>query len=40
LREGRKAPASALIDMPRNLGGSFGISLANTEVARRSQFHH
>jgi len=32
--------ASALINMARNLGGSFGISLANTEVARRSQFHH
>jgi DHA2 family multidrug resistance protein len=26
--------------MARNLGGSFGISLANTVVARRSQFHH
>ena len=32
--------ASALINMARNLGGSIGISLANTEVARRSQFHH
>ena len=32
--------ASALINMARNLGGSFGISLANTEIARRSQFHH
>ena len=32
--------ASALINMARNLGGSFGISLANTEVARRTQFHH
>jgi DHA2 family multidrug resistance protein len=32
--------ASALINMARNLGGSFGISLANTVVARRSQFHH
>jgi DHA2 family multidrug resistance protein len=32
--------ASALINMARNLGGSFGISLANTELARRSQFHH
>ena len=32
--------ASALINMARNLGGSFGISLANTVIARRSQFHH
>jgi DHA2 family multidrug resistance protein len=32
--------ASSLINMARNLGGSFGISLANTEIARRSQFHH
>jgi DHA2 family multidrug resistance protein len=32
--------ASALINMARNLGGSFGISLANAEIARRSQFHH
>jgi MFS transporter, DHA2 family, multidrug resistance protein len=31
---------SALINMARNLGGSFGISLANTEIARRLQFHH
>ncbi|HZD90264.1 MAG TPA: DHA2 family efflux MFS transporter permease subunit [Pseudolabrys sp.] len=32
--------ASAQINMARNLGGSFGISIANTELARRSQFHH
>jgi DHA2 family multidrug resistance protein len=32
--------ASALINMARNIGGSFGISLANAEIARRSQFHH
>ncbi len=32
--------ASALINMARNLGGSFGISLANAEIARRTQFHH
>lgn len=31
--------ASALINMARNLGGSFGISLANTVIAQRSQFH-
>jgi MFS transporter, DHA2 family, multidrug resistance protein len=32
--------ASAQINMARNLGGSFGISIANTELARRGQFHH
>jgi DHA2 family multidrug resistance protein len=32
--------ASALINVARNLGGSFGISLANTEIAQRTQFHH
>ena len=31
--------ASALLNLFRNLGGSFGISLAQTWVARRSQFH-
>jgi len=31
--------ASALINVARNLGGSFGISLANTMLAQRSQFH-
>jgi MFS transporter, DHA2 family, multidrug resistance protein len=31
--------ASALINVARNLGGSIGISLANTELAQRSQFH-
>lgn len=31
--------ASALINMARNLGGSIGISLANTVIAQRSQFH-
>jgi DHA2 family multidrug resistance protein len=31
--------ASALINVARNLGGSIGISLANTEIAQRSQFH-
>jgi DHA2 family multidrug resistance protein len=31
--------ASALINVARNLGGSFGISLANTELAQRAQFH-
>jgi DHA2 family multidrug resistance protein len=40
LRPDQTNNASALINMARNLGGSFGISLANTVVARRSQFHH
>src|SRR6201985_3739875 len=31
--------ASALINVARNLGGSIGISLANTVIAQRSQFH-
>jgi len=31
--------ASALINVARNLGGSIGISLANTMVAQRAQFH-
>jgi DHA2 family multidrug resistance protein len=31
--------ASALINLMRNLGGSFGISLAQTWLAQRSQFH-
>ena len=32
--------ASALINTMRNLGGSFGISVAVTALARRGQFHH
>ena len=31
--------ASAIINLARNLGGSIGISLATTLLARRSQFH-
>ncbi|WP_131114031.1 DHA2 family efflux MFS transporter permease subunit [Lichenihabitans psoromatis] len=31
--------ASALINMARNLGGSMGVSLAQTVLARREQFH-
>ncbi len=31
--------ASALINVARNLGGSVGVSLANTELVQRSQFH-
>lgn len=30
---------SALVNIARNLGGSIGVSLANTELLRRSQFH-
>jgi MFS transporter, DHA2 family, multidrug resistance protein len=30
---------SALINVARNLGGSVGVSLANTELLQRSQFH-
>jgi MFS transporter, DHA2 family, multidrug resistance protein len=40
LRPDQTNNASALINMARNLGGSFGISLANMVVARRGQFHH
>ncbi|MGH7995245.1 MAG: DHA2 family efflux MFS transporter permease subunit [Opitutaceae bacterium] len=32
--------ASALINTMRNLGGSFGISVATTLLATRGQFHH
>src|SRR5258708_2984930 len=32
--------ASALINMMRNLGGSFGIAIATTVLARRQQHHH
>jgi DHA2 family multidrug resistance protein len=31
--------ASAIINMTRNLGGSFGISVVTTLIARREQFH-
>jgi len=30
---------SALINVARNLGGSVGVSLANTELLQRTQFH-
>jgi MFS transporter, DHA2 family, multidrug resistance protein len=39
LRPENTNQASALINVARNLGGSIGISLANTEIAQRSQFH-
>ncbi len=39
LPPGKNNSASALINLARKLGGSFGISLAQTWLARRSQFH-
>ena len=35
----KTAQGSALINVARNLGGSIGVSLANTELLQRSQFH-
>ncbi len=32
--------ASAIINLMRNLGGSFGVSIVTTELAWRGQFHH
>ena len=32
--------ASAIINLMRNLGGSFGVSIVTTELAWRNQFHH
>lgn len=40
LPPGKNNNASALINTMRNLGGSFGISLAVTLLARRGQLHH
>ena len=39
LPKGKSNNASALINLARNLGGSFGVSLTNTMLYRRSQFH-
>jgi len=39
LPKGKSNHASALINLSRNLGGSIGVSLANTLLFRRSQFH-
>lgn len=39
LPPGKNNNASALINTMRNLGGSFGISIAVTLLARRGQFH-
>src|ERR1700728_140445 len=35
----KTSEGSALLNVARNLGGSFGVSLANTELLQRSQFH-
>jgi MFS transporter, DHA2 family, multidrug resistance protein len=39
LRPEETNQGSALINVARNLGGSVGVSLANTELLQRSQFH-
>src|SRR5262249_49898499 len=36
---GKNNAASGLINLSRNIGGSVGISLATTWLARRSQYH-
>jgi MFS transporter, DHA2 family, multidrug resistance protein len=35
----KTSEGSALINVARNLGGSIGVSLANTELVQRTQFH-
>ena len=32
--------ASAMFNLVRNLGGSFGVAVMTTQLTRRSQFHH
>ena len=39
LPPGKSSDASALLNVSRNLGGSFGISFVTTMLARREQFH-
>jgi MFS transporter, DHA2 family, multidrug resistance protein len=39
LPQQKTSEASALINVARNLGGSVSVSLANTELVQRSQFH-
>ncbi len=39
LPQQKTSEGSALINVARNLGGSLGVSLANTELLQRSQFH-
>ncbi len=36
----KNSDASAIINLMRNLGGSFGVSIATTQLQWRSQFHH
>jgi len=36
----KSANAAALLNTMRNIGGSFGISVANTVLIRRAQYHH
>ena len=40
LPAGKSGQASALINVARNLGGSVGVSAAQTMLAQREQFHH
>ncbi len=37
---GQNPDASAIINLMRNLGGSWGVSVATTELQWRGQFHH
>jgi DHA2 family multidrug resistance protein len=39
LPQSKTNQGSALMNVARNLGGSIGVSLANTELLQRSQFH-
>jgi MFS transporter, DHA2 family, multidrug resistance protein len=39
LPQNKTNQASALMNVARNLGGSIGISMANTQLLQRSQFH-
>jgi MFS transporter, DHA2 family, multidrug resistance protein len=39
LRPESTGQASSLVNVARNLGGSIGVSLANTGIAQRAQFH-
>jgi MFS transporter, DHA2 family, multidrug resistance protein len=39
LPQNKTTEGSALMNVARNLGGSIGVSLANTELLQRSQFH-
>ena len=40
LPPGKNNNASALLNVSRNIGASFGIAMVITMLARRSQFHH